>query len=168
MFATAAFSALGGGNLFAAARARRLNILYMMSDDHAAHAIGAYGSRINKTPHMDEMARSGMTLSNCFCTNPICTSPRRSWRSPTRQGPSRCKVRVSLQTLRERPLAAGARIATGMRKSTARHPPDVPLRCGLLFLTQSRRAAEIGKSRLPWGLSPRGWLANPRTWEATD
>ena len=76
MFATAAFSAMGGGSLFAAARARRLNILYMMSDDHAAHAIGAYGSRINKTPHMDEMARSGMILSNCFCTNPICTPSR--------------------------------------------------------------------------------------------
>ena len=76
MLGTAAFSALGGGSLLAAARTRRLNILYIMSDDHAAHAIGAYGSRINKTPHIDEMARSGVVLTSCFCTNPICTPSR--------------------------------------------------------------------------------------------
>ena len=74
--AMAAFAGLRGGNLLAAAKAKRLNILYIMTDDHAAHAIGCYGSRINKTPHMDEMARSGMILSNCFCTNPICTPSR--------------------------------------------------------------------------------------------
>ncbi len=51
-----------GGGFLSAAKAPRLNILYSMTDDHAAHAIGAYGSRINKTPHMDEMARSGMLL----------------------------------------------------------------------------------------------------------
>ena len=66
MVGTAAFSAFGGRSLLAAARTRRLNSLYIMSDDHAAHAIGAYGARINKTPHMDEMARSGMTLTNAY------------------------------------------------------------------------------------------------------
>lgn len=74
--ATAALARCWGGGFLSAAKARRLNILYIMTDDHAAHAIGAYGSRINKTPHMDEMARSGMILSNCFCTNPICTPSR--------------------------------------------------------------------------------------------
>src|SRR5450756_855459 len=28
------------------------NILYIMADDHAAHAISAYGSRINQTPNI--------------------------------------------------------------------------------------------------------------------
>ena len=74
--ATAALATCRAGGFISAAKARRLNILYIMTDDHAAHAIGAYGSRINKTPHMDEMARSGMILSNCFCTNPICTPSR--------------------------------------------------------------------------------------------
>ena len=74
--AAAALASMRGGGLLAAARARRLNILYIMTDDHAAHAIGAYGSRINKTPHLDAMARSGMLFSNCFCTNPICTPSR--------------------------------------------------------------------------------------------
>ena len=32
------------------------NIVFMMSDDHAAHAISAYGSRINDTPNLDRIA----------------------------------------------------------------------------------------------------------------
>ena len=30
--------------------AERPNILFIMSDDHAAHAMSCYGSRINLTP----------------------------------------------------------------------------------------------------------------------
>ncbi len=52
------------------------NILYIMADDHAAHAISAYGSRINKTPNIDRIANEGVRLSNCFCTNSICTPSR--------------------------------------------------------------------------------------------
>ena len=36
---------------------RRPNILYIMADDHAAHAISAYGSTINTTPNLDRIAR---------------------------------------------------------------------------------------------------------------
>jgi len=52
------------------------NILYIMADDHAAHAISAYGSRINKTPNIDRLARGGMRMDNVFCTNSICTPSR--------------------------------------------------------------------------------------------
>jgi len=52
------------------------NILFIMSDDHAAHAISAYGSRINTTPQIDRLARGGMRFDNCFCTNSICTPSR--------------------------------------------------------------------------------------------
>jgi arylsulfatase A-like enzyme len=47
-----------------------------MSDDHAAHAISAYGSRINRTPNIDRLAAEGTRLSNCFVTNSICTPSR--------------------------------------------------------------------------------------------
>lgn len=47
-----------------------------MSDDHAAHAMSCYGSRINKTPNLDRIAEGGMRLDNCFCTNSICTPSR--------------------------------------------------------------------------------------------
>jgi arylsulfatase A-like enzyme len=52
------------------------NILFIMSDDHASHAISAYGSRINRTPQLDRLAKGGMRLNNCFCTNSICTPSR--------------------------------------------------------------------------------------------
>jgi arylsulfatase A-like enzyme len=52
------------------------NILYIMADDHAAHAISAYGSRINKTPNIDRLAAGGMRMNNVFCTNSICTPSR--------------------------------------------------------------------------------------------
>lgn len=54
----------------------RPNILFIMTDDHAAHAISAYGSKVNQTPHMDRLAKDGMMLRNCFVTNSICTPSR--------------------------------------------------------------------------------------------
>lgn len=59
-----------------AAAKRRPNILFILSDDHAAHAISAYGSRINRTPHIDRIASGGMRFNHCFVTNSICTPSR--------------------------------------------------------------------------------------------
>jgi arylsulfatase A-like enzyme len=59
-----------------AAAADRPNMLFIMSDDHAAHAIGAYGSRVNETPNLDRLAREGALLGNVFATNSICTPSR--------------------------------------------------------------------------------------------
>jgi arylsulfatase A-like enzyme len=59
-----------------AARANRPNILYIMTDDHAAHAISAYGSKVNTTPNMDRIAREGALMTKVFATNSICTPSR--------------------------------------------------------------------------------------------
>ena len=37
--------------------AKRPNVLFIFTDDHSARAISAYGSRINRTPHMDRIAQ---------------------------------------------------------------------------------------------------------------
>jgi len=55
---------------------RRPNIVFVMADDHAAHAIGAYGSRVNSTPGIDRLAAEGMRFDACFCTNSICSPSR--------------------------------------------------------------------------------------------
>jgi arylsulfatase A-like enzyme len=62
----------------AAARsaAARPNIVFIMTDDHAAHAISAYGSKVNRTPHLDRLAREGALFTNVFATNSICTPSR--------------------------------------------------------------------------------------------
>ena len=67
---------LGASALAQGTRAGRPNIVYIMTDDHAAHAIGAYGSRVNKTPNMDRLAREGALLNSVFATNSICTPSR--------------------------------------------------------------------------------------------
>ena len=54
----------------------RPNILFVMADDHAAHALSCYGSRINTTPHLDRLAAEGMRFDDCYCTNSICTPSR--------------------------------------------------------------------------------------------
>src|SRR5882757_8162351 len=66
---------LGAAGIGSAAGGRP-NILYIMADDHAAHAISAYGSKINRTPNIDRIANEGVRLANCFCTNSICTPSR--------------------------------------------------------------------------------------------
>ncbi|KAI8305628.1 hypothetical protein K4K59_012081 [Colletotrichum sp. SAR11_240] len=54
----------------------RPNILFILTDDHAAHAMNCYGSRINETPNLDHIANGGVRLQNCFCTNSICAPSR--------------------------------------------------------------------------------------------
>ncbi|QDV64698.1 sulfatase/phosphatase domain-containing protein [Crateriforma conspicua] len=56
--------------------AKRPNILFVFSDDHATQAIGAYGSKINQTPHLDRIASDGMLFRNSFCANSICGPSR--------------------------------------------------------------------------------------------
>jgi arylsulfatase A-like enzyme len=56
--------------------ADRPNIIFIMSDDHAAHAISAYGSQVNTTPNIDRLAREGLRLDHVFVTNSICTPSR--------------------------------------------------------------------------------------------
>lgn len=57
----------------------RPNILFVFSDDHAPHAIGAYNGwlkSVNPTPVIDKLARDGMVFVNSFCTNSICGPSR--------------------------------------------------------------------------------------------
>jgi arylsulfatase A-like enzyme len=58
------------------AESARPNILFIMSDDHGAQAIGAYGSVLNETPNIDRIASEGVRFTNCFVTNAICGPSR--------------------------------------------------------------------------------------------
>src|SRR5437764_619016 len=55
---------------------QRANILYIMSDDHASHALSCYGSKINQTPNLDRLAAAGMRFTNCFVTDSLCGPSR--------------------------------------------------------------------------------------------
>lgn len=66
-------------NFGAVQAADRPNILFIFSDDHAPHAIGAYDGwlkSVNPTPEIDKLAAQGMLFQNSFCTNSICGPSR--------------------------------------------------------------------------------------------
>src|SRR5438105_1337383 len=65
--------------LSASAQAKKPNIVYIMSDDHASAAIGCYESwlgKFAKTPNLDRLAKSGMRFTSSMVTNSICTPSR--------------------------------------------------------------------------------------------
>jgi arylsulfatase A-like enzyme len=75
----AALSAFPGGASVGQAAAgpkKKPNIIFIMTDDHASHALSCYGSKINKTPNLDRIAQGGMRFDNAFCTNSICAPCR--------------------------------------------------------------------------------------------
>ncbi len=58
---------------------QRPNILFIFTDDHAPHAIGAYNGwlkSVDPTPSIDRLAAQGMVFENSFCTNSICGPSR--------------------------------------------------------------------------------------------
>lgn len=57
---------------------RRPNIVLILTDDHGAQAISAYGSTINQTPRIDEIAQLGVRFDDCFVTNSLCSPSRAS------------------------------------------------------------------------------------------
>jgi arylsulfatase A-like enzyme len=62
--------------LAAAEPPTRPNIVFIFSDDHAEHAISAYRSKVNHTPHLDRLAAGGARFTNSFVTNSICSPSR--------------------------------------------------------------------------------------------
>jgi len=61
-----------------AAEAKRPNIVFIFSDDHAWQAVSAYaeGRKLLDTPNLDRIARQGMRFDRCLVPNSICGPSR--------------------------------------------------------------------------------------------
>ena len=59
-----------------AQNAKRPNIVFIMSDDHAYQAISAYDHTLIETPNIDRIAKKGMLFTNACVTNSICAPSR--------------------------------------------------------------------------------------------
>ena len=55
---------------------QRPNVIVVMADDHAYQAIGAYGSTLIETPHIDRLATEGMRFDRAYVGNSICSPSR--------------------------------------------------------------------------------------------
>ena len=54
----------------------RPNVLFVMSDDHSAAHVGAYGNADIKTPHLDAFAKEGMLFKRAYVAAPQCVPSR--------------------------------------------------------------------------------------------
>jgi N-acetylglucosamine-6-sulfatase len=54
------------------------NVLFMLCDDLRPDALGCYGSKHVKTPHIDRIAKEGVLFKNTFCTTSLCSPSRAS------------------------------------------------------------------------------------------
>jgi choline-sulfatase len=55
------------------------NLLIIMSDEHSPKALGCYGSKVVKTPHLDALAARGTRFSSAYCASPVCIPSRASF-----------------------------------------------------------------------------------------
>jgi choline-sulfatase len=51
----------------------------LISDDHAAHVLGAEGNRLAQTPNLDRLASEGTRFARHYCNAPVCTPSRQSF-----------------------------------------------------------------------------------------
>lgn len=58
--------------------ASRPNVLFILCDDIRPDALGCYGSKHVKTPHIDRLASEGVRFANTFCTTSLCSPSRAS------------------------------------------------------------------------------------------
>ena len=59
--------------------APRPNLVFIVTDDQAQWAVGAYGNSDVKTPNMDRIAREGAMFTNAFVNTPVCSPSRASF-----------------------------------------------------------------------------------------
>ena len=60
------------------AQNKKPNIIFILTDDQRAEAMGYAGNKIIKTPEMDKLASQGIYFKNAFVTTPICAASRAS------------------------------------------------------------------------------------------
>ncbi|MDA7882406.1 sulfatase-like hydrolase/transferase [Akkermansiaceae bacterium] len=62
------------------------NILFIVSDDLKASALGCYGNQICETPHLDALAKRGMVFNRAYCQATWCAPSRTSFMHGRYQG----------------------------------------------------------------------------------
>ncbi|MGV8897128.1 MAG: sulfatase-like hydrolase/transferase [Rhodoglobus sp.] len=54
------------------------HVIFIMTDQHARYASGAYGSEMVRTPHLNALADHGTVFDAAYCSSPMCVPSRAS------------------------------------------------------------------------------------------
>jgi len=84
---------------------RPLNVLWLMSDQHSARALGCYGNRTVQTPHLDALAAGGMRFDRAYSAYPVCVPARFTMLTGRYPHHTGCTSNVTPLPLRERTVA---------------------------------------------------------------
>jgi len=57
---------------------RKLNIVYILTDQHRCDMLGCYGNKVVRTPNIDRLAAEGLRFSHAFTPTSICGPARAS------------------------------------------------------------------------------------------
>jgi len=81
---------LGAITLLSSAHAQQKpNILLVLCDDLGYNDLGCYGSKLNRTPNIDRLAKEGIRFTDCYAAANVCTPSRvalMTGRYPIRSG----------------------------------------------------------------------------------
>ena len=73
-FTICALAMLGKDNIHAADS--RPNVVFILCDDLGYGDLSCYGAPDIRTPHLDQLARDGVRLTNCYSNGSVCTPTR--------------------------------------------------------------------------------------------
>lgn len=71
LYAAASLSAVSLFSSCSDEQQERINIVYIMTDDHTAQMMSCYGSEFIETPNLDRIAADGVRFTNSFVTNSL-------------------------------------------------------------------------------------------------
>lgn len=125
--------------------ARRPNLLFLFSDQHAQRVAGCYGDAVARTPNLDALASRGVSFDNAYCPSPICVPSRMAmltarepsaqacWTNDDHLASDAATMAHSLGAAGYAPVLAGRMHSVGpdqlrgyVRRFVGDHSPNVP------------------------------------------
>lgn len=70
-------------------KSKQPNMIFILTDQQRADTMSAYGGKVCRTPHLDQLTQDSVVYSQAYCTSPICTPARASLQTgvyPSRHG----------------------------------------------------------------------------------